>query len=267
MLEKVRCNLCNSSYDSLKYIKNDFRIVRCRCGLVYVNPRKEIEYDKSYFSRKGSVYEDYLEESNLKKKNFRRLIKDIKKLTFSEKKKLLDIGCGTGEFLEVAKENGYEVKGVEISEFAVGYCSGKHLCVDIGDFDKIDIKEKFDIVTMFDFIEHSKDPFKDLRKVNEILSEDGLLVVVSGNIDSWFAKLMGRKWNFLNPEEHLYYFSEKTLRNMLNKAGFGVIKIKKDFRYVSFNNFFRYFKVNLKFGRFSFLVWLPSMMVVFVRKK
>ena len=68
MLEKVRCNLCNSSYDSLKYIKNDFRIVRCRCGLVYVNPRKEIEYDKSYFSRKGSVYEDYLEERNLKKR-------------------------------------------------------------------------------------------------------------------------------------------------------------------------------------------------------
>lgn len=264
MLEKVRCNLCNSSYGSLRYIKNRFRIVKCKCGLVYVNPRKEIKYDKGYFSRKGSVYEDYLKERNLKKKNFRRLIEDIKKF---RKGKLLDVGCGTGEFLEVAKENRYDVKGVEISEFAAGYCSGKHLCVDIGDFGGVKINEKFDVVTMFDFIEHSKDPFRDLRKVNEILNENGLLVIITGNINSWFAKLMGRKWNFLNPEEHLYYFSEKTLSGMLNKAGFRVVKIKKDFRYVSFKNFFRYFKVNLRSEGFNFLVWLPSMMVVFARRK
>ena len=67
MLEKVRCNLCNSSYDSLKYIKNDFRIVRCRCGLVYVNPRKEIEYDKNF------TWYQIFKEQELTKKEYKKV--------------------------------------------------------------------------------------------------------------------------------------------------------------------------------------------------
>ncbi len=261
---EVKCNLCNSSFNSLKYVKDGFRVVKCGCGMVFVNPRlREIKYDKGYFKREGSVYEDYLEERELKKKNFRMVVKDIKKL---KRGRLLDVGCGTGELLEVSKENGYSVKGVEISEFASGYCSGKFEVINKS-FNEVEFEEKFDVVTMMDYIEHSKDPFSDLRKVKNILNENGLLVIATGDIDSWFAKLMGRNWNFLNPEEHLYYFSEKSLKKMLEKNGFEIIKIKKDFRYVSLRNFLRYFKINFGSKKVKFLVWLPSMMVVFARKK
>jgi len=258
MLEEVKCNSCNSKFNRLKYVVDGFKIVKCGCGLVFVNPRlKNVDYSEEYFKRKGSVYEDYLEEGELKKKSFRRVLNWIKKF---KKGKLLDVGCGSGEFLDVAKEN-FNVKGVDIFEVI------KREDVVIGDFGEIKFDEKFDVVTMFDYLEHSKDPFGNLKKVNNILTDEGILVVVTGNIDSWFSTLMGKKWNFLNPLEHLYYFSEKSLRKMLDKSGFEVVKVKKDFRYVSLRNFFRYFKLNIGSKKIKCLVWLPSMIVVFARKK
>jgi hypothetical protein len=91
--------------------------------------------------------------------------------------------------------------------------------------------EFFDVVTLWDVIEHVGDPLEELRRVHNLLKSDGLVVVHTIDISSFFARLMGSRWPWLM-EMHLYYFSRRTLRQMLQKAGFSVLDIRPQGRYL-----------------------------------
>lgn len=234
LMEYVNCNLCNSNDAKLLYIKTDsladrrdFNIVQCKkCGLVYVTPRHTLDalrkrYTKEYYSR--WVYEDYIGMEKELKTMFRGRLGRIEK--YKKGRRLLDIGCAAGFFLEVAKENGWEAFGVELSEYASNYARERGLNVFTGDLADTAFPDAyFDVVTMWAVIANLRDPHRNLIEAHRILKKDGLIVITTGNINSIFAKLQGVNWSILSPGGHLYYFSPKTLRKMLDITGFSIIK-------------------------------------------
>lgn len=250
MLEQVNCNTCGSKEYSVVFpstISNEAKsseysyasgsrelgqVVRCKgCGLMYVNPR-----DKNI----KKLYERVEDEFYLKSKDERieTFKKDLRKLekVYSKRGKLLDIGCGPGLFLEVAKENGWSVYGTELSKWAYEYARKNGLNVYNKELDKCNLKEgEFDVITLWDVIEHVTDPSKILKQVNRILKKGGLLVIDTPNVDSFFAKLRGRKWgDFVRM--HIYYFSPKSIEKILKKNGFKIIKIENHSRIIVLKN-------------------------------
>ena len=242
----MKCNFCGSweadllypatlGEDSLANNMEHFRctsanygqhgdIVRCRwCGLVYTNLRQKEEFIiKSY----GEVVDQaYLEEWQGRLLTFKKNLRPLEKLVpLADERKLLDVGCYVGIFLEVAEEAGWEAWGVEPCRWAAEEAWHRGLKVEACTLQEANFPaDFFDVVTMWDVIEHFADPLRELREVHRLLKKEGVLCIHTINIESPLAKLMGANWPWLM-EMHLYYFSPETLSAMLRKAGFAPIK-------------------------------------------
>lgn len=251
--EDIACNLCGSREADLLYPStltnsapavSDFRctsaaygihppIVRCRvCGLVYANPR----WDTSLVRENYAVVEDpiYVEEREGRVLTFQRNLQPFENLIAnnSNTRRLLDVGCHIGVMVELAQARGWEAWGVEPSTWAAGQARAHGLRVITGTLAEAGLEENyFDVVTMWDVIEHLTDPAAELRNVHRVLKRGGIFAIHTINIDSWFARLMGKRWPWLM-EMHLYYFSPHTLRKMLERAGFEVIRSSPQGRFL-----------------------------------
>ena len=237
LINVTGCNLCGKTAAQLLYKVNSFCIVKCKyCGLVYVNqpPGKEELgrlYQKNYFQGKTTYknmtfgYADYLENSKaLSALNLKRL-KSIEK--YQKKGRILDIGCAAGIFLRAAKSQGWEAYGVEINKDMAEYARQEFgLNVFDGELEKKRFPDEFfDVVCMWDVIEHHLNPRKFLEEIHRILKKRGMVCIETPNIDSIWARYKKARWEeHLKPPEHLFYFSRSTLSSMLNKTGFGVLK-------------------------------------------
>ena len=151
---------------------------------------------------------------------------------------MLDVGCATGLFLETAKRRGYEVFGVEISEYAV-----RHMTESIGSQVFMgELKEArfsdgfFDIITMWDILEHLQDPVQVMREANRILRRDGIIVIETVNTSCLNAKLLGARWPLYAPPYHIFYFSVDTLSALLSKSGFHIFKVEPIQTYSPFHS-------------------------------
>jgi ubiquinone/menaquinone biosynthesis C-methylase UbiE len=142
------------------------------------------------------------------------------------------VGAYTGVFVEIAAQHGWDAWGVEPSRWAVERARDRDLQMVQGTLETADLPEShFDVVTMWDVIEHLTDPREALRQAHRLLKPGGLLVVHTIDIESLFARLMGPRWPWLM-EMHIYYFSRRTLREMLKKCGFKVLSDESQGRYL-----------------------------------
>lgn len=225
-LEYVRCNLCGADDSRLLFIKGGFRIVRCKkCGLVYINPRlKASVLNELYNKDVISPYKYFLENIKEDKKTFEERIK----LIGGHKKpgKLLDVGCSVGTFLDTARKNKWDAYGIDVNKASSKYCREKlKLRVKTGVLENGDFKkESFDAIVMSDLIEHLPDPLSTLKLANSLLKKKGLLFITTPDIGSWLARLTGGRWQGIKPNEHLYYFSKRTIAKALRKSGFRVVR-------------------------------------------
>lgn len=207
-------------------------IVQCRtCGLVYANPRRNgSEILETYEAVEDTLY---VEEREGRVLTFERHLRPLERWTGPpDSRSLLDVGAYTGVFVEIAARHGWDAWGVEPSRWAVNEARKRGLNVVQGTAGAAELPASgFDIVTMWDVIEHLNDPLEELRHVHRLLKPDGLLVIHTIDIDSLFARLAGPRWPWLM-EMHLYYFSRKTLQAMLETAGFSVERIAAEGRYL-----------------------------------
>lgn len=239
MVEIVQCQVCSNTETNL--IQNthvglgsaEINLVKCKqCGLVYLNPqptKNEIEqlYSDEYFLQWYSTEE----KRNFSKQFFRDLfIKN--KLILNAGCKVLDIGCGMGFFLEVAREWLCEVKGVEISEYASKYCQEKlNLDVHYGTLKTANYpSEYFDVITAFDVLEHLEKLPDFLSIVKNIMKKDGIFIVLVPNYNSTVFQMDRiicglKKAPMPNVPEHLTYFTIDSLERLLRKHGFQIKKI------------------------------------------
>lgn len=231
--QNISCPSCQSITHIPFLEKNDFTVVRCpKCWLAYVINPPSLSRLREYYSEKYFVngkerfgYIDYRKDKEYLQINFRRKVKYIRR--FIQKGNLLDIGCGLGFFLELLKDE-MKVEGIEISSYAADFAR-KELGLDV---DHIPIEEAklennyYDLVTLWDVLDHTTNPFLLLSKTHKTLKKGGYVFIETGDLDSWFARVCGKRWYLMIPPTHLNYFSKKSLFHLLQRIGYKVIDIK-----------------------------------------
>jgi len=258
----MECYLCHNKDEFKALLEVDStRIVKCmNCSLVFLDPKpseKELRehYNKEHFFSdrvKDYGYTDYLKDKDNLLKTFRKRKTVIEKYTASGN--ILDVGCAAGFFLTVMKELGWNVHGVEISSYMSNIARKKFGLKNIynSKLEHVNFKDiRFDVITFWDVIEHLPDPLKELNIARKILKDDGLLVIETQNIDSILYKIFGKKWHHFKPKEHLYHFSPATIKTLLEKSGFSIIKRRTSLagRYVSWGF------IAEKMQRFSMIIY------------
>lgn len=196
------------------------QIVKCfACDLEFACPReKQVTINNRYQNFIDKKYED---EVINRGENYKRI---LSKLTmFSQSKRLLDIGCATGGLLQTAKRQGWTTMGLEPSRWASGEARKKGLQVISGSIESVKITSRFNTITCIDVIEHVVSPSSLLAKTAKFISSGGVFCVVTPNKNSLLSKVLGEKWWHIRPD-HIYYFTFQTLKIMLIKHGFQVIK-------------------------------------------
>ncbi len=192
------------------------------CGHIFADPCPTPAFIASlYGALEDPLYE---EEAGGRAMNFRRVLARVEKLR-PEKGRLFDVGAATGILMNLARERGWEVDGVEPSAWAVAFARDRYgLAVREGVFETAAVPPaSFDVVTMVDLIEHTARPYDAVRRAAEALRPGGLLCVVTPDIRSLAARLSGRRWWHLRPA-HLAYFTRESLDALFRRAGFTVVR-------------------------------------------
>jgi SAM-dependent methyltransferase len=243
----ISCNLCGSSEHKPFCPENGRGLVQCPdCGLVYVGRRpdpKELYalYGETYFHNDDSGvvgYSNYLKDEPNIRKTFAGRLKRIER--WIKPGKMLDVGCAVGFFLDEAKKRGWQVSGLDVSAFAVQYVQERFgFDARHGSLVDQDYPEgAFDLITMWDVIEHVPDPKAYVQQAARLLRSGGVFALATPDVDSIPARLTGKRWvGYKLSEEHVYYFSVTTLKRMLDEAGFDIVDVRHVGKYVTMRLF------------------------------
>ena len=221
------------------------RLLRCKkCGLIYASPRPKLELVLGGYH--DAIDKEYISQESGRKITFIESLKTIRKLLPAGK--LLDIGAASGIFVKVARDAGYDAYGIEPSYWMCEMAKKLYGVtvfpgiVESGKFDN----EEFDIITMWDVLEHVPDPLSTLKEIRRILKPGGYLVINYPRIDDWLAKLFGRKWWFLL-SVHLFYFTPETLLKYMKHFGFQKVLHKPHIQRLSYGYLVERLKVYSRF--------------------
>lgn len=245
------CQVCGSDRRAPKFEDGPYTVYTCSdCGLVYVSPRLQGQalldvYNKTYWKSdnpKERGYADYASEAALYLKTYRKRMKLVSQW-LPERGRVLDVGCAAGYFLRVAQEHGHDVHGIELSEpiakeaiAALGEDRVFHGFLDDCVAARGWEDHSFDLVTIWDVIEHVPEPQGLLDSIRRMIKPGGKLLLETQNVASKFAARMGKTWHHYKHDEHLYHFNPDTIRRLLEDCGFEVLTCGSKFagKYVSF---------------------------------
>jgi 2-polyprenyl-3-methyl-5-hydroxy-6-metoxy-1,4-benzoquinol methylase len=203
------------------------QVVQCtRCGLIYINPRLRDDYLVAEYTEAAihGYKEQFISQNQGREIAFTRSIRMLNKAC-PARGKLLDVGAADGTFMAVARRNGWDVCGCEPNAWFCNWGKAQYnIAIDQGTlFDQHYPDAAFDMITLWDVIEHVPDPRALLTRCFSLLRPGGMLVFTYPDIGSWIARLMGRRWVFLM-SVHLYYFTRKTVAGLLQSIGFSIVK-------------------------------------------
>lgn len=212
-------------FSSHRQVAGHLRIVRCRqCGMVLTNPRDDEEtLDRIYASLEDEIYSR--EEPNRERTADERLAWIESRMSPA---RLLDVGCSTGVFVRRAAQRGWQVTGLDSSRWAIELAKAQ--CPD-GTFLAQSVLESdfwqgsFDLITLWDVLEHLPSPRQALMTLHPWLTETGWLAINVPNVESRTARWLGARW-VLYLREHLWYFSPKTITALLTLTGYQVVGVR-----------------------------------------
>lgn len=186
------------------------------CGCVFLG-----EYPAGYDEQLYDYYEAYRGKSRsevfnpLTEKSYLRVLDRISKVTPG--RKVLDVGCGNGDFVDVAARVGWNVEGIELAQPAVEIAQSFGLPVRQVDFYAEEIRPSSrDVVTLFEVIEHLPQPGRFLARAEEVIRPGGVIYLTTPNFASLDRRVLGADWRAIN-REHLTYFTPASLRVVVER--------------------------------------------------
>jgi SAM-dependent methyltransferase len=210
--------------------KDGYELVRCTsCGLLMrrvLPPPQELEaiYAPDYFTydpqHPVDGYADYIGDAERHRQTARRRLALIERFT-AGRGALLDVGAAAGFFVDEARNAGWAAEGVDVAAHIAAW-GRRELGVDlrIGDLSTVTGSGVFGAVTMWDYIEHSLDPRGELSRAHELLAPGGIVALSTGDLDSLAARVSRSWWHLLTPRHHNFFFSKRTLVDLLGRTGF-----------------------------------------------
>jgi len=225
LLFERKCPCCGSNNYNFELEKDHLKIVRCvECDSVFVNPVfNEDHYKKTYQSDEyQNIVKDLGEESHIYRVN--RFGKERINIMSSyvlkdEKIKYLDIGCSTGFVVEEAQNRGWDAYGIDLNPSAIEFGKKRGLTLNNISLKELNQDDVFDVVSLFDVLEHVVNPKEILEQALMHLKEDGIIFIYVPNYDSASRILMGKEAHFIWPTHHLTYFNPKTITFLLESLG------------------------------------------------
>jgi SAM-dependent methyltransferase len=218
--EYINCPLCNKKHPSRAIVTRFGKtamVADCKeCQLGYQTPRPTLEASIAYMDWRWSSEDSYVRDNGGKRQIADKQMSIVRNQVGDKSVRILDFGAGSGAFVSAAIKEGHEVVGVEHSQGAIDRARddyGVHILKEIPK------GETFDVVTMWDVIEHLRDPIAVLNMIRQLLRPDGILVIETGNYDFWERIVLGDRWR-LYLFDHHFYFTPSSFRATLSKAGF-----------------------------------------------
>jgi 2-polyprenyl-3-methyl-5-hydroxy-6-metoxy-1,4-benzoquinol methylase len=197
------------------------QLVKCRrCSFQYVNPRVRGELIFAGYTEGDDP--TYVSQIDARERTFTHSLREIEQ-AIGGTGKLLDVGTAAGAFVAAARARGWEAEGCEPNKWLVQWGTA-HYGITIRQGNVLDQQYpegSFDVVTLWDVIEHTLNPREMLEHCRRLLKPGGVLVVNYPDIGSSIARVLGRRWLFLT-SVHLYYFDRTTIARMLSATGFQV---------------------------------------------
>lgn len=220
------CALCGTDQHRKLFCKDGRSYYRCRCGFLFSCANREsgefspLRYNETYYETWGIGQGNQSPWYSGKIATFDKWLSKIDR-HIPAGGRLLDIGCATGTFLERAQQKGWRVAGVEISLFASTEAKKKfNSAIWNGTLAAAHYStEAFDVVTVFDVVEHLVDPVSFINEIWRILKPTGILVLTTPNTSSLSCQLLGKHWPQFKPE-HCSYFSGVLLSKLLAENRF-----------------------------------------------
>lgn len=222
------CPVCNAAASTAIYARLD----RCAaCTHVWADVELDWEalrriYSPAYFQ--GEEYGEYLADRRVIEKNFAARLRTLQRFLTPAHRRLFEIGCAYGLFLNAARPLFESVEGIDISAEAVAHATGElGLAAQSGDFLAADLgARRFDVVCLWDTIEHLANPRAYLARAAEHLEPGGLVAFTTGDIGSLVARVQRGRWRLIHPPSHLQYFTTASATRLVEECGFRVVHVE-----------------------------------------
>lgn len=212
----------------------EFQLTRnSEYGFLVTTPQPTLDKLPEYYQS-----EDYISHTDSKRNVFEKvyhLVRTIalkKKLNlidsfFSKEKMLLDIGCGTGDFLQIAQQNGWTVSGIEPNDEARKIANSKTNTSVFNTSHLLNFQDNsFDVISLWHVLEHLPDLENQIENFKKLLKPNGRLVIAVPNYKSYDAKYYKQFWAAYDVPRHLWHFNQDSISKLVSKESFEIIKVK-----------------------------------------
>lgn len=210
------CPLCRSTQWKPIAAFAANHLVRCKaCGMVHT----AIEPTPAELNAYYTNYPAVTELTAITRKRYLELLDRFE--PFRRTNKLIDVGCGSGLFLQVAAERGWEVHGTEYGERTIAACKARGIAIREGALEPNDyVAGSFDVACSFEVMEHLVQPSEEVERMALLLRKGGLLYATTPNFDCIARRIKPNDWNVVSYPEHISYFAPHTFIRMFKKKGF-----------------------------------------------
>ena len=243
------CEVCDGAGAEVGYAG----LRRCAaCSHVWADLSLDAEaiqqlYQRSYFF--GDEYGNYLDDRRIIEKNFAGRLATLRRFLTPIHRRLFEVGCAYGFFLNAAQSSFESVRGIDVSEDAARYAREElGLAVTSGDLLAADLTgQALDVACVWDTIEHLATPRRYLETLAAHMPAGSLLAITTGDIGSLNARFQKGRWRLIHPPTHLHYFTRQSLSQLLDRCGFRVVHVEYCGNYRSLGGMFHNL-VGLRWG-------------------
>lgn len=228
MVERIKCPVCDIDDSVWVFNKAGFDFVKCRhCGLLHVNPQLTAETQDSIYKQSKTadhwikLQKKSKEQTWNAEKKYRPALEELQRI-YPQGGKLLDVGCSIGQFLTLARDAGWSVRGIELNPDAAAIARRDYgLLIHEKKISEAGFADgEFDVVTLWGVFEHLTDPNGMLQDVRRVLKKDGLVLFFVPNGHSMVIRMTREHNSTVSGRAHLWYFTPETMGSILHKNGF-----------------------------------------------